>query len=113
MNCSLAGYSPNSHKDLDMTEVTEHIHTHTHTHTHKRYSTHQIKRYTREVQEGPMYTTVSPSGVRMYSSRNDVFTRSPLNHILLRVLRRLQYIGMIDHELKYSSSPFLEDKEWG
>ena len=111
MNCSLAGYSPNSHKDLDMTEVTEHIHTHTH--THKRYSTHQIKRYTREVQEGPMYTTVSPSGVRMYSSRNDVFTRSPLNHILLRVLRRLQYIGMIDHELKHSSSPFLEDKEWG
>ena len=28
---SLAGYSPQGHRELDMTEVTEHTHTHTHT----------------------------------------------------------------------------------
>ena len=27
---SLAGYSPQGHRELDMTEVTEHTHTHTH-----------------------------------------------------------------------------------
>ena len=36
---SLVGYSPWSHKELDMTEQLTHTHTHTHNiHTHNRYS---------------------------------------------------------------------------
>ena len=39
---SLVGYSAQSHRESDTTEVTEHTHTHTHTHTHVLGRTHAV-----------------------------------------------------------------------
>ena len=39
---SLASYSPQGHKELDTTKLTEHRHTHTYTHTHTHTHTHFV-----------------------------------------------------------------------